>query len=337
LSGKETRGSMGGSHLTMADDRRSARRVRLSGVRVAFESASAEVHEADVGDLSRDGLFIRSAPLSVGKRLSLEIKVAGEATPWSALGRIVWIRQVREGDDRPTGMAVKFIDIEETVVAAIERLIETRERTEPGLGENKAAAPPPREKPLRERTMIGVGAFAVPSPAAPAAPPASPVASPTLRAKAAALPLPATPAVPFVPSREKTMVGVGQDSLRGDPREPSLAIDLVTRKPPSTPPPEDPHQPTAETPNEPTAEAPQPMMADAPAEAEPTVPAMPERQAIVEREPSVSEPRIPVRRSGVGWLLVVVLIGGAAACYAFRDQLLPLWRQVVTTIMRNIR
>jgi hypothetical protein len=326
---------MGESHLTMADDRRSARRVRLSGVRVAFESASAEVHEADVGDLSRDGLFIRSAPLSVGKRLSLEIKVAGEATPWPALGRIVWIRQVREGDDRPAGMAVKFIDIEETVVAAIERLIETRERTEPGLGENKAA-PPPREKPLRERTMIGVGAFAVPTPAAPGAPPASPVASPTPRAKAAALPLPATPAVPFVPSREKTMVGVGRDSLRGDPREPSIAIDLVTKKPPSTPPPQDPHEPTAETSNEPTAEAPQPMMADAPADAE-AVPPMPERVPIVEREPSVSEPPAPVRRRGVGWLLVVVLMGGAAACYAFRDQLLPLWHQVVTTIMRNIR
>jgi uncharacterized protein (TIGR02266 family) len=314
----------------MVDERRSARRARLSGVRVAFESASGEVHEADVADLSRDGLFIRSAsPVAVGKRLSLEIKVAGEAGPWAALGRILWVRATAEGDDRPAGMAVKFIDVDDVVVAAIDRLIEARERTEPGLGEGRAA-PPPREKPMRERTMLGVGGFAVPAPAAPvAAPAASPPASP----KADVLPLPETPAVPFVPSRERTVLGVGRDSLGADPREPSVAIDLVAKKPHSAPAP-------AQTPEAPAAGAsfepePEPVASREPLALRDPAPEPEPRPAA--NPAVVSEPPAPARRSGAGWLLVLVLIAAAGACYAFREQLLPVWHQVVRTVMRNIR
>jgi hypothetical protein len=91
----------------MPDDRRSTRRARLSGVRVAYESAVGEVDRADVTDMSREGLFISSPkPLGVGKRISLEIQVAGEPGPWAALGRIVWVRQASEGDELPPGMAV---------------------------------------------------------------------------------------------------------------------------------------------------------------------------------------------------------------------------------------
>ncbi len=86
----------------MPEDRRSTRRARLSGVRVAYESAGGEVHQADVTDMSREGLFISSAkPLGVGKRISLEVQVAGEPGPWAALGRIVWVRQASEGDELP--------------------------------------------------------------------------------------------------------------------------------------------------------------------------------------------------------------------------------------------
>jgi uncharacterized protein (TIGR02266 family) len=294
---------------------------------VAFESASGEVHEADVANLSREGLFVGSATqVPVGKRLSLDIKVAGEPAPWAALGRVVWVRQTADGDALPAGMAVKFIDVDDVVVAAIDRLIEARERTEPGLGEK--AAPRPRERPLREKTMLGVGGFGVPSPAAPTAPPASPVPAP--EPKAASLPLPATPAVPFVPSRERTVLGIGRDALGDDTREPSLAIDLVAKKPPSkAPPPPTPEEPLAEALPAPVVE---PPIEHAPAQA------MREPQPVEPPEPSLSEAAVPKRSSGVGWwLLLIALIGGGAACYVFRDQLLPLWRQVVATVMRNIR
>lgn len=147
----------------MAEERRSAHRVRITGVRVTYESAAGESVEADAVDLGVGGVFVRTAaPLAVGKRISLEILVIGEPGPWSALGRVVWARDKGEGDAAPPGMAVKFIDVEDAVVAAIERLVETRERTEPGVG--KPSTPPPAVAPVvvaapeRERTLMGVGA-----------------------------------------------------------------------------------------------------------------------------------------------------------------------------------
>jgi hypothetical protein len=56
-------------------------------------------------------------------------------------------------------MGVKPIDADDAVLAAIERLVETRERTEPGVG--KGSTPPPAPiiavAPERERTLMGVG------------------------------------------------------------------------------------------------------------------------------------------------------------------------------------
>jgi uncharacterized protein (TIGR02266 family) len=124
----------------MADERRSARRAHIGGVRVTYESATGERVETVAQDLARGGLFVRTAkPLAVGKRLALEIQVVGEQGTWSALGRVVWIREAADGE-RPAGMGVKLIDIEDSVVAAIDRLVETRERTEPGVG--APSAPP---------------------------------------------------------------------------------------------------------------------------------------------------------------------------------------------------
>jgi uncharacterized protein (TIGR02266 family) len=119
----------------MTEERRSARRARIAGVRVTYESAAGERVDADTVDLSRGGLFVRTArPLAVGKRIAIEITVIGEPAPWSALGRVVWIREKGEGDTRPPGMGVKMIDVDDAVVAAIDRMVDTREPTEPGVG-----------------------------------------------------------------------------------------------------------------------------------------------------------------------------------------------------------
>jgi uncharacterized protein (TIGR02266 family) len=124
----------------MADERRSARRAHIGGVRVTYESATGERVETVAQDLARGGLFVRTAkPLAVGKRIALEIQVIGEQGTWSALGRVVWTREAADGE-RPAGMGVKLIDIEDSVAAAIDRLVETRERTEPGVG--APSAPP---------------------------------------------------------------------------------------------------------------------------------------------------------------------------------------------------
>ena len=309
------------SDPTMPEDRRSARRARLSGVRVSYESATGDVHEAEVANLSRDGIFIESpSPLAVGKRLALELLVAGETGAWAALGRVIWIRTASEGDDRPAGMAVKIIDIEESVAIAIDRLIETRERTEPGLG--GGGPPPGRERPLRERTMIGVG-IVLPKAEVPAPAEVAPVAAP---------PSPTAPVPRVLPSREKTMLGVGRGAAGADPREPSVAIDLVAKKPSSSRPP-----PTSDEP------ARAPATTSSANEARESEAAADRRLREFEKaagpvDEIPSEAPAPPRRSGLGWwVLLAILAACGASAYAFRDRLLPLWQSVATEVLKRVR
>lgn len=164
----------------MTEERRSAPRARISGARVTYESAAGDHVETDALNIGRGGLFVTaSKPLAVGRRISLDIQMAGEAGPWSALGRIVWVRQDADGTQRPPGMGVKLIDVEDAMVAAIDRLIQVRQAAEQAEVARAAGGS------KREPTMLGVGSL-----------------------KEAA---PAVPIVAVAP-RERTILGVGTDA-----------------------------------------------------------------------------------------------------------------------------
>ncbi len=144
----------------------------------------------------------------------------------------MWTRDAPQGENRPAGMGVKLIDVEDSVVAAIERMVELRERTERGLGEppkpvgprpHDAPAGPPAQTvptapivtaaPGRERTLLGVGlsapAFSPPAPAPPRAPP------------------PSSPPAPPPPPAAAQGARPREASVT---REPSVVIDLVTER-----------------------------------------------------------------------------------------------------------
>jgi uncharacterized protein (TIGR02266 family) len=213
----------------MADERRTSRRVRISGVRVTYESATGERVDAFALDLGTGGIFVRTAaPLAVGKRISLEIQVVGEAGPWAALGRVVWSREKGQAG-APPGMGVKLIDADDAVLAAIGRLVETREHTEPGVGQGSTPppAPAPTVPPERERTLLGVGTSPdearktpttpivpmVPAtPATPVPPAAAPPAAPRVAPAAAERPLPkpAPSPLPVAPKAEEKSGGAGR-------------------------------------------------------------------------------------------------------------------------------
>jgi uncharacterized protein (TIGR02266 family) len=143
-------------------------------LRVAYEHASSGVIEAEVLDVGTGGVFILTpAPVSPGKRLSLEFFLAGETTRWSALARVLWVRP-SGSPDGPPGMGVKFIDADDAVITLIERLADSREQTDPGTG---GVMPP------RERTMLGMGLVEEKAPAA-------------------------MPIVNLGPQRNKTMLGI---------------------------------------------------------------------------------------------------------------------------------
>jgi len=289
----------------MSDDRRTARRLRLSGVQVTYEGSTGERHLARVVDLSRDGLYIPSPrPLAVGKRLSLEIQPVGDATSWSALGRVVWVREVDEGDERPAGMAIKIIDAEEAVLTAIEQLLEAREPTERGLGTgDQILSVRPRARsnpPAREKTMLGVGVD-------------------TTSARTA-------PVLIAVPEREATLLGVGSDEA-AEAREVSLAIDLITKKPPSV-------RPATEV-AEPEAPAKAVVAVAAVVPVEPARPLAVELEEAPGDRDSVDRP--PRRGSGGKWLLLLVVAGAAGAGYVYRDRVLVYWHVAVTEVTKQLR
>jgi|SRR5580692_3446118 uncharacterized protein (TIGR02266 family) len=115
----------------MPEERRTARRAILPGVRATFEGATGQKQQADVPNLGPGGVFLQTeSPVPAGKRLSLEIHVIGQPAPWSALGRVAWARWLA-GDDGPAGMGVKLIDVEDEVSAAIEALVERLSPLEP--------------------------------------------------------------------------------------------------------------------------------------------------------------------------------------------------------------
>jgi len=129
------------ARASVTEDRRSARRAHLANIRATYEGDGGDLHDAQVSDLSRGGLFLQTPnPLAVGRVLSLEIQVMGERCPWSAVGRVMWTRSARDDESGPPGMGVALVELEDDVSGAIQRLVDRREPTDPGIGEFSAPA-----------------------------------------------------------------------------------------------------------------------------------------------------------------------------------------------------
>jgi uncharacterized protein (TIGR02266 family) len=206
----------------MSEERRSAPRARISGARVTYESAlGGDRVEADALNLGRGGLFVLTEkPLPVGKRIALDIQVAGELVPWPAVGRVIWSRERTDGERRPAGMGVKLIDVDDAVLETIERLVEGREAVDvaEALAEGErptpdvATAPIVTVAPERERTILGMGS----------APAVAEIEAPKPRdAHTSSFPPPGPVS--------------GREPIR--PRERSIAFDLLNKEAsPSAPP-----------------------------------------------------------------------------------------------------
>jgi hypothetical protein len=121
---------------------RQHRRVRIPGVLVHYRSAVGRFLVGDALDFSREGVFVSGAPLAVGRLIDLELFVFSDDDPVRAVGRVMWTRSNDEGEERPVGMGVKLVDMDETSHARFEHLVTMRQPTLLGLGEH--AAPPMR-------------------------------------------------------------------------------------------------------------------------------------------------------------------------------------------------
>jgi Tfp pilus assembly protein PilZ len=271
----------------MPDDRRSATRTRLSGLFATYESADGVSHRADVLNLSRAGLFLETeARVPVGKRLSLEVHASGEPAPWPALGRVIWTRLSYEGDGRPCGMGVKLIDVEDAVVEAIERFVDLREGTEPGIGQEPKDEYHAHEH-LYAATILGMGAVSATEVAPTTA--SDPFVPPLL-----------PPLEPLASIAVDTPRSLGPPAVEED-GAPDLAIDLIRRSEGQGP---------SVNPGEPDEPSP-PRASVRMRVAEPV--AAPAPMVVVPAPDPVPRP------GGRGWVVaVIVVIVIASAAYALR-------------------
>jgi uncharacterized protein (TIGR02266 family) len=330
----------------MTEDRRSVPRAVVPGVHVTYESADGEPRQADVTNLGTGGLFLcTDAPIAVGKRMSLDLYVTGENAPWTALGRIVWSRSADEGPGRPAGMGVKLIDVDDVVLASIERLVASREATEPGVGQGPT---PPIQPPPRERTMLGVG---------------DPVAGGPAAIEIRRVPVPGAHSRVLYAREEVEPQLTWEESEDVDPGaeppssatevtpEASLAIELVAKKPDSVRVPASrpaaaggpagaPAGTGAGTAVDPRARA-AADAAGAPPEPRARAASIPSARPAAgtahtaaavtgtTADATVRLPRRRKRRTGT-WLFAIVLVVSAAsgAAYVYRDQLPSLWQRV---------
>ena len=110
----------------MSQDTRKDKRAKVVSLNVRYKSATVdEFIENHSHDVSKGGLFVKTpTPFPPGTLLKFEIRLAGDKSVISGVGRVVWKREpTSAGAEKPAGMGVKFIKIDDASRAIIDRLI----------------------------------------------------------------------------------------------------------------------------------------------------------------------------------------------------------------------
>jgi len=88
-------------------------------------------------NVSTSGMFVKTTSAKpVGSIFIFEIWLGDERKLVHGLGEVVWIRETEEASDRPAGMGVSYLKLDDESRAAIARIVE-----EHGKGTGEPAAP----------------------------------------------------------------------------------------------------------------------------------------------------------------------------------------------------
>jgi uncharacterized protein (TIGR02266 family) len=121
-------------------EQRNHARVQLPRVSARYAANEAETVVAVVHDIGVGGMFLRAArPLPPGSRIDFEIRVEGEGGPMGAVGRVMWTREEARTDGAPTGMGVRFVQLDREACDVIGRLVVIRQQTMHGIGPEDTA------------------------------------------------------------------------------------------------------------------------------------------------------------------------------------------------------
>jgi uncharacterized protein (TIGR02266 family) len=240
----------------MGQETRKDPRAKVLTMTVRYKSATLdEFIEHHSHDVSRGGMFIKTpSPFPPGTLLKFEVKIAEDQKVIQGVGRVVWKRESESGDkERPNGMGVKFIKIDDQSRKTIDTLVDSRgdaaaayeagggdgggsSKTAPGATPAAAMTPATPEsasgKPpmVRKATMIGLGAMG--SHAAAAAAKAAESASPP-RATGGGM-FPQSDSEADMPAPEdRTVMKQAAELLQDALREVGGSMDDVGTKPDS--------------------------------------------------------------------------------------------------------
>ena len=244
----------------MGQETRKDPRAKVLTMTVRYKSATLdEFIEHHSHDVSRGGMFIKTpSPFPPGTLLKFEVKIAEDQKVIQGVGRVVWKRESETGDkERPSGMGVKFIKIDDVSRKTIDTLVEGRgdagaayeagggdgggsnQKTTPAATPAAAMTPAMPEsasgKPpmVRKATMIGLGAMGSHAAAAAAAKAAESVPPPSAAAKGGGM-FPMSDSEADMPAPEdRTVMKQAAELLQDALREAGGSMDDVGTKPDS--------------------------------------------------------------------------------------------------------
>jgi uncharacterized protein (TIGR02266 family) len=186
----------------MTQDTRKDRRVKIVSLNVRYKSATVdEFIENHALDVSRGGIYIKTAnPFPPGTLLKFEIRLASDQAVIAGVGRVVWKRDAGTATpDRPAGMGVKFIKIDEPSKSVIDKLVSARADAGQAFESETDGSPTVADPPAAAKVV------APPPAAAKAAPGVASKTVPLASAAAAAIAAPAS----SPQARKSTMMGLG--------------------------------------------------------------------------------------------------------------------------------
>ncbi|MCL2723177.1 MAG: TIGR02266 family protein [Polyangiaceae bacterium] len=225
----------------MSQDPRKDKRAKIVSVNVRYKSATVdEFIDNHSNDVSKGGIFVKTpAPFPPGTLLKFEIRLAGDKSILGGIGRVAWKRDSAQATvDKPAGMGVKFIKIDDASRAVIDRLVATKADAGRAYTSEFAAADRPTGENVQS-TLLGISAVpearpplnkptpitvpAMPAVPKPAAPPTTPLPKHGPMAGAIARPVrpPSTAIPPLTPTttplKKATMIGVAPQSFERPP------------------------------------------------------------------------------------------------------------------------
>jgi uncharacterized protein (TIGR02266 family) len=114
----------------MSEDTRKDKRAKIVSLNVRYKSATVdEFIENHSHDVSKGGIFIKTpTPFPPGTLIKFEIRIANDKAVIMGVGRVVWKREPSQAaGERPSGMGVKFIKIDDSSRQLIDRVVAEKE------------------------------------------------------------------------------------------------------------------------------------------------------------------------------------------------------------------